>query len=213
MQRIRHAAAVTPRVQVLRRRRERELEPAEPAARHRERRLVDAPHRAVRRQHDIGREQLSCSRMNASRWRLPISSSPSNMNFTLTGRRAGSREERLGDLDRDQHRSLVVGHAAGVEAAVAHGRRERRALPLLQRVRRLHVVVPVHQHRRLARRAEPLGVDDGIAGGGIVRTANGPAAATRRDPRAARSMSAACAGSVLTLGIEANSMSSARMRS
>ena len=43
---------------------------------------------------------------------------------------------------------------------------------------------------------------------GSVRTVNGPAAATSAaTQRAARSMSAACAGSVLTLGIDANSTS------
>src|SRR3989442_2297645 len=30
------------------------------------------------------------------------------------------REERLGDLDRDQHRSLVVGHATRVERSEQH---------------------------------------------------------------------------------------------
>ena len=107
-----------------------------------------------------------CSRTNASRCRLPISSSPSNRNFTLTGRRPAGREECVGDRDRNQHRSLVVGHAAGVEAAVANGRRPRRAVPLLERIGRLHVVVTVDQDRRLARRAQPLAVDDRMAAGG-----------------------------------------------
>src|SRR5712692_7488084 len=58
MQWIRHAAAVTARVQILRGRRERELEPAESPARHGERRLVDAPRRAIRRHDDVRREEL-----------------------------------------------------------------------------------------------------------------------------------------------------------
>ena len=88
VERIGHAAAVTARVQVLRGRRQRELEPAQSAARHGERRLVDPPHRAVGRHARRRRPAAPCARaMKASRWRLPISSSPSNMNFTLTGRR------------------------------------------------------------------------------------------------------------------------------
>src|SRR5215217_1304707 len=51
------------------------------------------------------------------------------------------------DLEVDL--ALVVGGAAGVQVAVAHGRLERRGGPLLQRVGRLHVVVAVHGDRRL----------------------------------------------------------------
>ncbi len=104
------------------------------------------------------------SRMNASRLGLPISSSPSNMNFTLIGSAPTDCEERFGDLDRDEHRSLVVRHAARVEPSIANRRRERRTVPLVERVGRLHVVVPVDERGQRARRAEPLAVHDGIAG-------------------------------------------------
>ena len=152
--------------------------------------------------------------MKASRWRLPISSSPSNMNLMLIGSAAGHGEERPRHLDRDQHRTLVVGHAASVEPSVAQRRRPRVAEPLVQRVRRLHVVVAVDEHRRLARRAEPLAVHHGIAGGRdrADREGTGGAEASATQ-RAARSMSAACAGSVLTLGIAANCTSASRIRS
>ena len=58
VQRIGHAAAMPARVQVLGRRRQRQLEAAQPAAGHGERRLVDAPHRAVGRDDDVGGEQV-----------------------------------------------------------------------------------------------------------------------------------------------------------
>ena len=66
------------------------------------------------------------------------------------------------DLEVDL--ALVVGGAAGVQAAVAHGRLERWGGPLLQRVGRLHVVVAVHgDRRRLGPRPQPLAVHGGLA--------------------------------------------------
>jgi len=52
------SSAVAPGVQILRRRRQRDLETRQPAARHRERRFVDAPHRAVGAQSEISAQLL-----------------------------------------------------------------------------------------------------------------------------------------------------------
>jgi hypothetical protein len=112
VQRVRHAAAMTARMQILRRCGERELEPAESTARHGERRLVDPPHRAVADTMTSAARRSLCCCTKASRWRLPISSSPSNRNLDVDGQAASRREERLGHRDRNQHRPLVVGHAA-----------------------------------------------------------------------------------------------------
>src|SRR5262245_25628638 len=76
------------------------------------------------------------------------------------------REEPGRHGDRNQHRAFVVGHASGVETSVAHGRRPRRAVPFLDRVGRLHVVMTVHQYRRLPGRTQPLVVDHRMAAGG-----------------------------------------------
>ena len=65
---------------------------------------------------------------------------------------AGGLDPGLGALDVREHLPLVVGRAAGVEVAVAHGRLERGRDPFVQRVGRLHVVVAVDQHRRAHRR-------------------------------------------------------------
>ena len=166
MQRVRHSPAVAPRVQILRCGRERDLEPAEPAARHGERRLVDAPHRAIGRDDGVSREQrlvLADEGVEVAAADLFLAL---EHELDVDGQTTRGREERLGHGDRNQHRPLVVGDAAGVEAAVAHRRRPRRAVPFVERVGRLHVVVSVHQHRRLARRAQPLAVDDRVAAGG-----------------------------------------------
>ena len=58
----------------------------------------------------------------------------------------GSKQR--GRLEQDVELALVVGDAARVEPAVPHGRLERRALPALERRRRLDVEVPVGDHRR-----------------------------------------------------------------
>ena len=70
---------------------------------------------------------------------------------------------RFDRLEVHEDLALVVGGAARVDLAVAHGRLERRRLPQIERVDRLHVVVAVEENRRRARRAEPVAVDDRIA--------------------------------------------------
>jgi hypothetical protein len=52
--------------------------------------------------------------------------------------------------------ALVVHDAAAPHATVADGGLERRALPLVEGIDRLHVVVPVDEERRLARRVVEL---------------------------------------------------------
>src|SRR5581483_1795232 len=52
-----------------------------------------------------------------------------------------------------------VRRPARIQISVAHLRLKRRRLPQLQRIRRLHIVVPVTQHRRLARRMHPVGIN------------------------------------------------------
>ena len=61
---------------------------------------------------------------------------------------AASRKQRFQGLHMHPHLSLVVHRAARVEVAIALRRLEGRRLPLVQRLRRLHVVVPIQQHRR-----------------------------------------------------------------
>ena len=70
---------------------------------------------------------------------------------------------RFDRLEVHEHLALVVGRAARVDLAVADGRLERRRLPEVERIDRLHVVVAVEEDRRRARRAEPVAVDDRIA--------------------------------------------------
>ena len=74
----------------------------------------------------------------------PISSSPSTKTVTPTGRAPGVGAQR-GEVGHDA--GLVVGGAAAVEPAVALGRLERRAVPVLVVAGRLHVVVRVEHDR------------------------------------------------------------------
>ena len=71
---------------------------------------------------------------------------------------------RFDRLEVHEHLALVVGGAARVDLAVADRRLERRRLPEIQRIDRLHVVVAVEQNRRRTRRAEPVAVHHRIAG-------------------------------------------------
>src|SRR4029077_13104986 len=133
---------------------------------HGERRLIDAPHCTVRRHDDVRREKLLVLlyegvEMAAADLLLPL-----EHELHVDGQAAGRREKRLSNRDRNEHGPLVVGHASGVEAAIAHGWRPRRTVPLLERIGWLHIVVAVHKECRLAWCGQPLAVHDRIAGGG-----------------------------------------------
>jgi len=105
------------------------------------------------------------------------------MNFTLIGDRlpahfflalddelhvdrqlaAMALHQRLDGLDLHPQLALVVDCAAGVDVLVALGRLERRRDPLVQRLRRLDVIMRVAQDRGLAGRVQPVGVDQRMA--------------------------------------------------
>ena len=82
----------------------------------------------------------------------------------VDGQPAVLLEVRFDGLEVHEDLALVVGGPARVDLAVAHGRLERRGVPELQRIDRLHVVVAVEEDGRRAFGAEPVAVDDGIAG-------------------------------------------------
>jgi len=73
------------------------------------------------------------------------------------------RQEGLDGFDEDRDVALVVARAAGQDAMPDHGRLERRRGPFGERVRRLDVVVPIDDDGGCAGRAEPVGVDHGVA--------------------------------------------------
>ena len=73
-------------------------------------------------------------------------------------------EMRLHRLDVHEHLALVVGGAARIDLAVAHGGFKRRTGPQVHRIDRLHVVVAVEQHMRRAGLAVHLADDCGMTG-------------------------------------------------
>ena len=90
----------------------------------------------------------SASRNSTIEW-PPVSSSPSQQKRTFTGKLAGARKLACRD---EQHveLALVVDRAAAVQIVATDLGLERVALPQLERVRRLHVEVPVADDRRRA---------------------------------------------------------------
>ena len=77
----------------------------------------------------------------------PTSSSPSKAKRTLTGSVPSSASCAHG-LDEDEHVPLVVRDSARIQAAVPLRELERRRLPQVERIRRLHVEVRVAEDRR-----------------------------------------------------------------
>ena len=74
--------------------------------------------------------------------------------------------------------ALVIRRAARVNSAVADGRLEGRRVPLVQGIRRLHVVMAVHEKMRpLARAIGCGGGDDGMKICGVLARLEADAAA------------------------------------
>ena len=105
-----------------------------------------------------------CALTKLSRFAEPTSSSPSRMTSDVDRQLAVLLQVRLDGLEVHEDLALVVGRAARVDLAVAHGGFERRRLPQLDRIDRLHVVVAVEEDRRRPFGAQPVAVDDGKAG-------------------------------------------------
>ena len=124
-------------------------------------------------------------------------------------RRAGPRGQGV-----EQHLALVVGGPAPQQLPVALHRHERRRIPFLQRLDRLHVVMAVHQHHRGRRvrrrpvrehRGQPAAVlpclpDLRLREAGLAQVRQ---PATARRPRT----SARCPGSAEIDGMASHSMS------
>lgn len=85
--------------------------------------------------------------------------------FDVDRKPAARSQVRFDCGEMHEHLALVVDRAAAVDIAAAHFGFKRRALPKRERIDGLHVVVPVDQHRRLSRRAEPLAVGERVAAG------------------------------------------------
>ena len=126
---------------------------------------LDPPHRAVGRDDDVGSQQVQV--LAHERVEMPAADLllAFEQELDVDRQAPGRGEERLGDDDRNEHRTLVVGDTTAVEPPVAQRRGPRRAGPFLERIGWLHVVVAVDQHGAMARCAQPLAVDDRMAAG------------------------------------------------
>src|SRR5689334_25204956 len=69
---------------------------------------------------------------------------------------------RLESLDMEIELSFVVDRSAREEFSAANGRLKRRTLPQVEWLGRLHVVVPIDQHRLGPWRAAPFADDDRV---------------------------------------------------
>ena len=111
---------------------------------------------------DQGKVRLQLGRLGGDKARNSL---PSHLLFAfeqdahVERQLAVGGQQRLQRLDLRPHLALVVHRAAGVEVAVALRRLEGRREPLVQRIGRLHIVVAVKEHGRLARGMQPVGID------------------------------------------------------
>ena len=179
-----------------------DLEIGEPAQRVADRRHAAVEHRRIGDHDDVGGEILAMVadelvEMLAADFLLAL-----DEELDVARQAAGLLQVRLDGLDVHEHLALVVGRAARIDLAVAHGRFERRRRPQVDRVDRLHVVVAVEENRRLAGRVEPVAVDDRVSRrldeADVLHPGCAKASAVHS---AVRRTSAACSGSALMLGI------------
>ena len=126
----------------------------QPAQRGGDRRRVGIPHAGVADQREVGlRGPALFASRNGTKFFDPTSSSPSMTMVTSTG------SEPVTDFQARQASTKVIswplsscGAARDDDLApvgmVGHDRLERRAMPEIERIDRLHVVVTVEQHMR-----------------------------------------------------------------
>ena len=184
VQRVGDAAAMAAGMQVLAGAADRELERREAAARDGDRRLVRPPHRAVGREHEIGRQAARHARatngleMRAADLLLALDQELDVDRQAARRRARRPRRPRSGSASAPCRRRRRA-HRAGRRAPSAR----RAGCSMLERIGRLHVVVAVDQDRRRARRAEPLAVHDRMAAGRHrSRHCSSPAAQPLGDP-------------------------------
>ena len=151
--RVERGTAVVARVEVAVAGADVEVERHEAARRDHELRRVPALHPAVEDHARVDRSLVGREKPRdrvAARLLLAVAHHPEGH-----GQRALACQRR-DRLELHPELPLVIGDAPRVEPLAAHLGRERIALPELERVRRLDVVVPVHEHRRGPRRAGNL---------------------------------------------------------
>ena len=145
MERVQRGAAVDARVQVARARADDEVEVDEPAGGDVELGHSSRGHAAVEDHGRVGAAHVGGEEVDylvAARLLLRVAGHPHvHRQFPRCG-------QLRGGLDEHVELALVVRDPAPVEPAVPFLERERIGLPELERIRRLHVDVPVDEHRR-----------------------------------------------------------------
>ena len=154
--RIRRRSPIHPRVQIRRRAPRLKLRIDHPAQPNAQRRQIRRKHLRIRNQRSIGLQLVS---MLAHERGNPLAS---NLFLALDNHPHIHRQlpiglhHRLQRLHMHPHLSLVVHRTARINIPVALLGLKRRRLPLLQRLRRLHIVVPIEQHRRPSSGMQPV---------------------------------------------------------
>ena len=133
------------------------------AQRRGERRHVFGVHRRIGNDRDVGRELFAIALdrgVEVGRTDLLLALDD---DFQVD-RQPSARAHVCGDRGQvHDDLSFVVDGAAPEDLAVAHAAYERRSLPQIDRVDRLHVVVTVDEYRRFSGRTEPLAVRERIS--------------------------------------------------
>ena len=150
-------AAVPAGMQVLGGAGDGEVERDHAAARHGDGGKVDAPHGAVRRDGEVAGEPILQARHRRRKTRAADLLLAFDQHLDVDRQRSAKLQERLRRQDGDEERALVVGGAARIEALSVDRRREWRGEPFVERVGRLHVVVPVDHDGRRPGRVTPFG--------------------------------------------------------
>ena len=73
------------------------------------------------------------------------------------------RDKGCQRVEGDHHGALVIGNTATIEPALPFDCFERRGVPFVHRVRRLHVIMRINKNGRFARFVEPLCKDGWLA--------------------------------------------------
>ena len=150
-------------MEVARRAGEFDFDVRQPAQAVRDRRHAGREERGVAHEHDVGGQQVFVLLDERREVDAPALLLALDHHLEVDRQRSPALEVRFDRLDVHERLPLVVGRAARDDVAVFDDGLERRALPQVERVGRLHVVVAVDEDRRGVVGDVVLGVDDGVA--------------------------------------------------
>ena len=163
MQRVGDNPTIATRMQVLRRGLNTQFKPCIAPRPDIQRHKIRPPPRAICGQYGVRGKQVSMGLQYFWQGTRPGFLFTFNQQLYIDGQLAFNSDKCGQCVERDHHWSLIIRDTAPVEPAIALGRIKWRCLPLVQRVRRLYVIMRIDQDCWCLRRIQAFCIKRGLA--------------------------------------------------